>query len=201
MTQIWPIKHPPDLETLKRASELVRSGRLVAFPTETVYGIGAIPQDSELLERICALKGRAKTKPFSWHLSDPGEIGRLNLAPNPLFEKVLKNLLPGPLTALVKTVSGETIGIRLPEDRAAREFIRLLGGALLATSANPSGSPSPVTGREVLSYFEGAIDLVLDAGRTRFAGDSTVADFTCEPFKIIRAGVYSKFAVKVEKLK
>jgi len=199
-TEVWKVASPPDSSQLEKAAGLLKAGRLVIFPTETVYGIGALASDRSTLERIYQLKGRPKTKPFAWHLSSPEQLKKLKLAPNPLFEKAADKFYPAPFTSLVRDHKGETVGIRIPESPAARDFIGSAGGAIFATSANPSGKPSPISSESVLEYFDGKVDLVLDGGRTLYGGDSTVIDFTAEPFKILRPGVYSQIEPEIRKL-
>lgn len=199
-TEVLRLEKTPSPEIIKRAAEYLIAGKLVVFPTETVYGIGALPDDSATLKKIYDLKGRSSEKPFSWHLSDPIEIARLDLEKNPLFEKVADKYYPGPLTALVRTKKNEVVGIRVPEDPTARALIRRAGGAILATSANPSGKPSARSAEEVLKYFDGRVDLVLDGGPTKHQGDSTLVDFAAVPFKILRPGVYSNLKRELEKM-
>jgi L-threonylcarbamoyladenylate synthase len=201
MTEVWRLKESSDPASLiKKASEMIQSGRLVIFPTETVYGIGALPGDQKTLEKIYELKGRPKEKLFSWHLSSVSEIKKLSLEENPLFEKVSQKILPGPLTSIVRSNEGETVGVRIPDDPICVQLISKAGGALLATSANPSGKPSAITAEMAYEYFRDQADLILDTGRTKYAGDSTVVDFTSKPFKILRAGVYSNLQSELEEL-
>ncbi len=199
-TEVWKVASPPDPAQLKKAADLLKAGRLVIFPTETVYGVGALPSDQATLDRIYELKGRPKMKPFAWHLSGKDQITKLPLAPNPLFAKAADTLYPAPFTSIVRDKKGETVGIRVPESAAARGFIKAAGGMILATSANVSGKPSPVSGEMALQYFNGKVDLILDEGSTRYGGDSTVVDFTSEPFKILRPGVYSEIENEIRKL-
>ena len=199
-TEVWKVASPPDSAQLKKAADLLKAGRLVVFPTETVYGIGALASDTAALEKIYELKGRPKTKPFAWHLSGQDQIKKLPLAPNPLFEKAADAFYPAPFTSIVRDKKGETVGVRIPESPAAQSFIRAAGGMILATSANVSGKPSPISAEMVLQYFDGKVDLVLDEGITRYGGDSTVVDFTSEPFKILRSGVYSRIEPRIREL-
>jgi len=200
-TEVWHLGTEKDTSYIKEAAERIRSGQLVVFPTETVYGIGALPDDKNLHERIYQLKGRPTSKSFSWHLSSVSHLGDLpvKIKPCPLFSELAVKFVPGPLTAILMSEVGETVGIRIPNHSFTCELIEELGGALLATSANFSGAPSPRSAEDVLSVWEGKVDLVLDGGCTPYQGDSTVVDFTQEPFKILRPGVYSALKQELKK--
>jgi len=199
-TEVWRLTGFSVSKKLKQAAEYLKEGRLVVFPTETVYGIGALGNDTKALKKIYQLKGRTSSKPFAWHLDRSKNLNRLPIAKNIFFEKVVEEFCPAPITSLVHDLHGETLGIRIPEDKHAREFLRAAGGLILATSANPSGQPSATSAELAREYFDGKVDLILDAGKTRYQGDSTVIDFTQEPFKIIRPGVYSKISDKLMNL-
>jgi len=202
-TEVWSLGTPDDDHLLREAAHRVKAGQLVAFPTETVYGIGALPGDKDLLGRIFGLKGREAAKLCAWHLSCVDKIKQLpiHLESNPKFDVIAKQFLPGPLTALLNSKEGGIVGIRVPDCPAASQFIEEAGGVLLATSANLSGAPSPCSADDVRQSLDGKIDLILDGGKTSFQGDSTVVDFTQEPFKIIRPGVYSALRLELENIK
>ncbi len=199
-TEVWRLGDSWNAKRLEEAIRYLKTGKLVIFPTETVYGVGALPENKAALEKIYELKGRPKEKQFAWHLSSAGHMKNLNLKKNSLFQKVAEKFLPGPLTALVLNEKNEKIGIRIPSDKRAQQLIEAAGGAVLATSANPSGAESACDGESVISYFDGQADLILDGGPTQLQGDSTVVDFTVEPFKILRTGVYSKLLDELEVL-
>jgi L-threonylcarbamoyladenylate synthase len=192
-TEVWHLGTKKDASYIKEAADRIRSGQLVIFPTETVYGVGALPEDKSLQERIYQLKGRPSSKPFSWHLSSVSHLGDLpvKIKPCPLFSELAIKFMPGPMTAILMSELNETIGVRVPDYPFTNGLIEALGGFLLATSANDSGHPSPRSAEDVLSVWDGKVDLVLDGGKTPYQGDSTVVDFTSEPFKILRPGVYS----------
>lgn len=199
-TEIWKLGNSSDPTKIAQAADLLKKGRLVVFPTETVYGIGALPEDKTTLDKIYQVKKRPKEKLFSWHLSSVSELKKLKLAKNPVFEAIASKFYPAPFTSLVKDEKGETVGIRIPQHTSAQTLIHRAGGLLLATSANPSGQASSIDAKMVQGYFDGKIDLILDGGPTEYRGDSTVIDFTTEPFKIIRPGVYSQIETELRKL-
>ena len=167
-TEVWSLGTPDDDRIIREAAQRVQAGQLVAFPTETVYGIGALPDDFDLLDRIFELKGREAAQPCAWHLSSISNIEQLPicLEPNPKFDAIAKRFLPGPLTALLNSEEGKLVGIRVPDCPATVQFIHEAGGVLLATSANYTGEPSPYSAEDVRQSFEGKIDLILDGGKT-----------------------------------
>jgi L-threonylcarbamoyladenylate synthase len=185
----------PPAERLAQAAALVERGGIVAFPTETVYGIGCLPGFAESVERIYALKGRGFDKPLGVYLAEPGAIaqhvGRLPDAARRLIERYL----PGPLTIVLDGPSGDKVGFRVSPDPTLIGLLRTLGdplaptsGLLVGTSANLSGRPSPRDALEVLEAFDGRIEVVLDAGRTPIGTDSTVLDCTTSPPTLLREG-------------
>ncbi len=170
---------------------------MIAFRTDTFYGLGADPFNSAAVARIRALKGREDDKPILLLISDTGEAERLLIERSPEFEKLAARFWPGPLTIIgraVKELPEEitagtgTVGIRLPADANVRELVRECGGALTATSANPAGCEPARSADEVRSYFPEGIDLVIDGGEVTAIEPSTVVDATISPPRIIREG-------------
>ncbi|MCQ9207215.1 MAG: L-threonylcarbamoyladenylate synthase [Omnitrophica bacterium] len=182
----------PDGETIKFAAELLQSGALVAFPTETVYGIGANSTDDDAVKKLKIAKKRPADKPFTIHISNTEMINDMRCEITPLARTLIKNFWPGPLTIILnqKTEDNETrkLGFRMPKNRIAMALISESGLPLAVPSANISGEKPPTNANEVLEKFDGKIDLILDGGETEVGRESTVVDTTVFPYKILRQG-------------
>ena len=188
-------------EKIFRAAEVLRKGGLVAFPTETVYGIGADALNEEAVRRVYEAKGRPSDNPMIVHIARASDIALLTDSLSPQIVKMADMFWPGPLTMVLKKredvpgrVSGglDTIGIRLPDSPAALELIRLAGTPVAAPSANISGSPSPTKADHVVSDLEGKVDVILIGPECRIGIESTVVDMTTDPIQILRPGFITK---------
>ena len=184
-------------EPLIQAAAVINAGGLVAFPTETVYGLGADGLRTDSVKKIYQAKGRPSDNPLILHIQDAKEV-------EPLVKKItgparilMDKFWPGPLTLIFEksdlvpdTVSGglHTVAIRLPENKIARELIRLAGTPIAAPSANTSGRPSPTKASHVLEDLDGKIDMVLDGGSCDIGLESTVVDVTQDHPIILRPG-------------
>lgn len=186
-----------DADKLARAAELIKSGALVAIPTETVYGLGANALDEDAVRRIYEVKGRPQDNPLIIHIADSSELYKY--CENVPGEAVLlaERFWPGPLTMILRKKSVisdavsaglETVAVRCPEHFAALEIIRLAGVPIAAPSANISGSPSPTEPGHVLSDLEGKIPAIVDGGVCRVGLESTIVDLSAKPFCILRPG-------------
>ena len=178
------------------AAEVIRSGGLVAFPTETVYGIGADAMNDEAVRRIFAAKGRPADNPLIVHIAHADDADRLAFVTDNAY-RAMQAFWPGPLTAVLKSrgklpgsVSGglDTVGIRLPGRDVARELIESSDRFIAAPSANLSGKPSPTLAAHVIEDFYGKVPIILDGGPTEVGVESTVCDFTGEIPVILRPG-------------
>ena len=187
-------------ETRARAAAAVRAGGLVAFRTDTFYGLGADPSDRAALQNLLALKGREDGKPILLVIADASEVARFNAHGSKLFDAVSAHHWPGALTLVVGarpelppelTAGTGTIGLRLPADREVREFVRACGGALTATSANRAGEPPARTAEEVAQAFPDGLALIIDGGAARSAEPSTVLDVSHGEARLIREGAVS----------
>lgn len=178
----------PDPEQIRQVALSILEGKMVAFPTETVYGIGAPASKAESIEKIYDLKKRPQEKVLSYHIADIGAIEKLGVRTSGVFRFFRKLFWPGPVTFLVWNEKEEKIGIRYPKHEVAIRLIRQCGEVFLATSANLSGEPSPKTADDVLKTFSNQIDIVIDSGKCQYAEDSTVVDLTVTPPKILRKG-------------
>ena len=181
---------------IEKAARVIRSGGLVAFPTETVYGLGANGFDEKAVLSIFEAKGRPHDNPLIMHVADldmAAELGYLNEA----FYKLASEYWPGPLTIIVKkhpivndivTCGLDTVAIRMPSNDYARELIKAAGVPIAAPSANRSGKPSPVTARHVLTDMDGRIDMILDGGACEVGVESTVVTVCGETPTVLRPG-------------
>jgi L-threonylcarbamoyladenylate synthase len=188
----------PDNEMTRRcAAEIISNGGVIAFRTDTFYGLGADPLNASAVARLRQLKGREEKKPILLLLADASVANRFIVERSAAFEDVARRFWPGPLTivgpALTNlpaeiTAGTGTVGVRVPADESVRELVRECGGALTATSANLSGSDPARSAAEVLEYFGDRIDLIVDSGEVTATEPSTVLDVTTSPPRVIRPG-------------
>ena len=193
----------PDNETTRRrAAEIISRGGVIAFRTDTFYGLGADPLNTAAVAKLRQVKGREENKPILLLLADASVARRFIAHRSEAFEDVARRFWPGPLTIVgpaVANLPGEitagtgTVGVRVPADESVREFVRQCGRALTATSANPSGSDPARSAAEVLEYFGDRIDLIVDSGEVTTTEPSTVLDVTTSPPRVIRQG-----AIRIE---
>ncbi len=180
---------------LRRAALLLRSGRLVAFPTETVYGLGARRGDEEAVERLRRVKHRAAGKPFAALISSPEDASRHG-QPGGAGARLAERFWPGPLTLVLPGASGEQVGLRCPDCDVTRRLIRMVGCPVVASSANLSGRPPALCAEEVLRAFDGQIAAVLDGGRASLGRASTVVRVLGEEVEILREGAVSEADIR-----
>ncbi len=186
-----------DLELLKQAAEVIHNRGLVAFPTETVYGLGANALDPKAVTGIFDAKKRPLDDPLIVHIADVKDLYRLAEDVPPEAEKLVSCFWPGPLTVVLKktelvpdlvTTGLETVAIRMPSCAIARKFIEVAGVPIAAPSANLFGRPSPTTARHVIDDLDGRIDIVLDGGSTEIGIESTVVEFMGGRVILLRPG-------------
>ncbi len=178
----------PDRGLIKDAAEVLKKGGLVAFPTETVYGIAANLLNSNAIKRLCAVKKRPAGKPFSIHIARFETIKDLRVDLSEKAKRIIHKFWPGPLTIVAFNNKKEKIGIRMPSNKIALALINAASIPIVAPSANISGENPPTSAKEVISEMKDAIDMVLDGGTTEAGKESTVLDVTAHPFKILRRG-------------
>jgi L-threonylcarbamoyladenylate synthase len=187
----------PDPEVIKRAADLLRRGGLVAFPTETVYGLGADALNPDAVKKIFTAKHRPLDNPIIVHVSALEDLRVLTDDISPQAILLMDKFWPGPLTLIFKksgqasdAVTGgqETVAVRMPRNTVALALIRSLGHPIAAPSANLSGRPSPTTGRHVLQDLKGKIDMILDGGPVEVGVESTVLDLSHHPPAVLRPG-------------
>jgi L-threonylcarbamoyladenylate synthase len=198
-------------ESLRRAAEIIRGGGLVAFPTETVYGLGADAFNSEALAKVFEVKGRPRFDPLIIHiaaaesLEKAADLSLLNGETRKKLYLLIENLWPGPLSLVLPknkkipdlaTAGLPTAAVRFPDHEAAISLISLSGSAVAAPSANPFGSLSPTKAEHVRDKLGDKIDMILDGGPARIGMESTVLDLTGERVQILRPGGTSKEAIE-----
>ena len=188
----------PDKALIKEAANALQKGKLVAFPTETVYGIGANSLDKKAIDRLYAVKKRPKNKPFTVHIAGFEALKDLKIVLSEHAERIIRKFWPGPLTIVAFNKKKEKIGLRMPRNKIALELISKAGVPVVAPSANISGGKPPSSGKEVISEMNGLVDIILDAGNTEVGKESTVLDVTKDLFIIVRPGAIPKEDLLVE---
>jgi len=187
----------PQIDRIRIAASVIKKGGLVAFPTETVYGLGADALNRDAVAKIFKAKERPADNPIIVHIASKEDVYRLARDVPNKAEKLMAEFWPGPLTLILKrssivpdiTVVGlDTIGIRMPSSKVALALIRESGTPIAAPSANRAGKPSPTTAQHVIDDLGGRIDVVLDGGPTRVGVESTVIDVTTRVPQILRPG-------------
>ncbi|OYT51777.1 threonylcarbamoyl-AMP synthase [Candidatus Bathyarchaeota archaeon ex4484_135] len=182
--------------TVKEAARTVRSGGLIIYPTDTVYGLGCDPFNVRAVRRVFEVKGREAKRPLPVLASSLEEILRIAVLDEEAL-RLARSFWPGPLTLVVPrkpvlpdvvTCGLPSVGVRVPRHEFALEVIRACGGLLVGTSANRSGRPAPRTAQEAISELGDRVDLVIDAGPAPLGMPSTVLDLTGPEPKVIRVG-------------
>lgn len=199
-TDLLPAGQPA---SLKRALSVLQSGRLVAFPTDTVYGVGALAFDAKAIEDIYAAKDRPIEKAIPILIGGPEDLDKVTATLPPLAAKLAARFWPGPLTLVVPKSPGlpdivsatPTMGVRVPDHPVARALLQA-AGPMAVTSANLSGQPSPRTAGDVMRQLNGRIPLVLDGGETPGGLSSTVVDCLGTEPVILREGPISLEDIK-----
>lgn len=186
-----------DIRLMQKAGEILKKGGLVAFPTETVYGLGANALDEEAAKKTYAAKGRPSDNPLIVHIADVQALEEIAVNIPAEVEELAYHFWPGPLTLILEkssvvpyeTTGGlDTVAVRMPSDLIARELILSSGGYVSAPSANISGRPSPTTAEHVRQDLNGKIDMILDGGSVEIGLESTILDMTVNPPMILRPG-------------
>ncbi len=194
-----------DRETIRRAARLLQEGALVAFPTETVYGLGANALDRQAVEAIYAAKGRPLDNPMIVHIAALKELGRVCRTVSPLARTLADRFWPGPLTlvlpagnAILSVVTGglATVAVRIPDHPVALALLQEAGVPVAAPSANRSGRPSPTRAEHVLEDLEGQIAALVDGGPCPVGVESTVLDMSGPVPRILRPGGVSLEALR-----
>ena len=190
-------KTAPDGELMKEAGQVLKDGGLVAFPTETVYGLGGDALDAQASQKIYAAKGRPSDNPLIIHIADWEHLSAIVREIPEAAKKLADAFWPGPLTMIfnksdlvpMETTGGlTTVAVRMPDHPVARDLIRYGGGYVAAPSANTSGRPSPATAEHVKDDLMGKIDMIVDGGHVGIGLESTIVDLTSDTPVILRPG-------------
>ncbi|MCW1296929.1 MAG: L-threonylcarbamoyladenylate synthase [Candidatus Parvarchaeota archaeon] len=197
MTKILKIRNESDFEKIRIAASVIKKGGLVAFPTETVYGLGANALDVNAVKRIFEVKKRPLDNPIIVHIANKMEIYQLSRDVPSYAKKLIKKFWPGPLTLVLKKAeivpkitcaNLDTIAIRMPDNKIALTLIKEAGVPIAAPSANLAGKPSPTSAQHVIQDLYGKIDIIIDGGPTRIGIESTVINLTASPPVLLRPG-------------
>lgn len=180
----------PDPDIITEAAGLIQQGKLVAIPTETVYGIAALKDNPAAVERLYKIKQRPRNKPFTIHLSSREEMDALVEPMPPYAYRFLERYWPGQLTVVTFGKEGKKIGLRCPDNLVAQKILREVGNSVYVPSANLSGEPPALGPDDIERAFSPSdIDLIIDSGKAALGKESTVIDLEYNPFKVIREGV------------
>ena len=186
-----------DQEAIARAGEILKRGGLVAFPTETVYGLGGDALNENSSRLIYAAKGRPSDNPLIVHITNMEALKKIVTEIPPAARKLAERYWPGPLTMIfhkssavpLATTGGlDTVAVRMPSHKTARAMIDAAGGYIAAPSANRSGRPSPTVARYVIEDLDGLVDMIIDGGEVNIGLESTIIDLTGEGPMILRPG-------------
>lgn len=186
-----------DLNSLLLASDFLKNDNLVAFPTETVYGLGANGLSSEACKKIFTAKGRPSDNPLILHISNLNQLNKVAIDISDKAYKIINAFWPAPLTLIFKKTSAvpevvsaglDTVAVRFPSNKIAQVLIENLGVPVAAPSANLSGKPSCTTAEHVIFDLDGKINMIIDGGSCKFGVESTIIDTTVEPPMILRPG-------------
>lgn len=192
--------HEVSAEILHRAAEVLRGGGLVAYPTDTVYGLGVDPTNDEAVDRLFGAKRRLPDQSTPLLIASPRDLANVVSEVPEIAERLIAAFWPGGLTIVLpkaptfhsKAVVGDTVGLRVPDHPVPCELVRLLGRPITGTSANAAGGPEPLSADDVRAQLGDAVDLVVDGGRCRGGTPSTVVDCTVSPPRIVREGTISR---------
>ena len=178
----------PDPEAIRQAAALLQRGGLVAFPTETVYGLGANLKDPQAIQELYQVKQRPFEKRATLHIASFRQVEAEGVTVSPATWKLIREFWPGPLTLVLARRDGSTIGFRMPGHPVAFALLKEAGVPVIAPSANLSGQEPATRAEQVLEVFADKIDMVLDGGPTPIGVSSTVVDLTGEAPRILRDG-------------
>lgn len=202
-------------DVIRQASDVLREGGLVAFPTETVYGLGARADHAGAMKRLRAVKTRESEKAFTVHIASREEVAQFAPDLPRMAARLIHKAWPGPLTLIVTVddptsapvMAGKngsaaaamyynnTIGLRCPDDAVAQAILRAVEAPVVASSANLHGEPPPWTGDDVRKSLEGRVDLIVDTGRTKYGKSSTIVKVVRNSIEVIREGVLDEGSI------
>lgn len=189
-----------DRPTVGYAAKLLSEGKIVCYPTDTVYGIGAAASNDEAIRRLYEIKGRAFDKAVPLLIAEPEDAEQIAEVPAGA-KGLIAAFWPGPLTLLMRRKPGfrsmalanqNTVALRVPDEDVVREIIAMVGDPIVGTSANRTGAPPPVSATEVAMELGEVVDLVIDGGRRPGGQESTVLDITTLAYRVVREGALSR---------
>ena len=195
----------PVQKQLEEGISILKKGGVVAFPTDTVYGLGAAINIPQAVERVYQVKERPKNMPLPLLLADKSQIGEVAEPVPPIAWLLAEKFLPGALTMVlfksravpdIVTGGGKTVAIRIPAHPTPIALARGVGTPIVGTSANRSGKPSALTAEEVYAQLDGKVDLIIDGGRCPGGRESTIVDLTGETPLVLREGAISREELK-----
>jgi len=191
--KILNLKNPETYtENIKVAADAMLSGKIVAFPTETVYGLGVCSDNSAAIDNLYRVKQRSRDKKLSIMIAKPEEVTRYVKQTPLIAEKLISAFWPGPLTIILDLDDKSTVGLRNPDNRAIRDLISAVEIPIASTSANISGCAPAINAQQVVTNFSDKIDIVLDGGPAEAGKPSTIVKVCDDTFEIIRHGVIGK---------
>ena len=191
--KILNLKNPDTYtENIKVAANALLSGKIVAFPTETVYGLGVCADNDIAIDNLYSVKRRSRDKKLSIMISKTEEVSKYVKHVPLIAEKLIGAFWPGPLTIILDLDDNSTVGLRNPDNRVIRDLINEVAVPIASTSANISGGSPAIDAQQVISNFSDKIDVVLDGGPAEAGNPSTVVKIWDDTYKIIRHGVIGK---------
>ncbi|MDP6583786.1 MAG: L-threonylcarbamoyladenylate synthase, partial [Anaerolineales bacterium] len=180
------------LENIRTAAQVLRSGGIVAFPTETVYGLGVCADNDTAIDNLYSVKRRPRDKELSILIAEPNDVTKHVKHMSPIAGRLISSFWPGPLTIVFDHSGSHTSGIRNSSHHVVRDLLNAAKISIVSTSANISGSPPATDAQQVISNFSDKVDVVLDDGPTEAGKPSTVVKIVNNTFEIIRRGVIGK---------
>jgi len=196
-TQVFKVDpYEPERDKIRQAARILGAGGLVAFPTETVYGLGAPLNDKRAIDRLYSVKRRPREKKLSIHIADIEKVEVYARDIPQAAYKLMHRFWPGPVTVVLRSKDGGTVGFRFPRNQVAYALLKAVDVPIVAPSANISGEPPPKTASEVLKNLGGSIDAVVDGGKTALGIESTVVDVSGEIYSVLREGTVTPTAIR-----
>ncbi len=195
----------PDDDAIRKCADCIADGGVVAFPTETVYGLGADAFDEAATRKIFEVKGRPSDNPLIVHVATQEQLRTVVRCVPPLAERLMQAFMPGALTLIMEkndkvpdtvTAGLSTVGVRMPENAVCRRFLQACRHPVCAPSANTSGKPSPTTAAHVYEDLQGKIPYILDGGESRIGLESTILDVSVPTPRLLRTGGISREALE-----
>ena len=193
--------HEHNHDLFEKAAQVIQEGGLVAFPTETVYGLGANALEASAVKKIYQAKGRPSDNPLILHIARKEDVYQIACNVSETAERLMEAFWPGPLTLIFQKkevvsaeVAGglETVGVRFPQNRIAQQFIKHAAVPIAAPSANSSGKPSPTRASHVMYDLMGKVDIIIDGGSAELGLESTILDVSSEKVILLRPGSVTK---------